>query len=181
MLYMNELTEFLHLCNEIELLLFLIYIWGNWGTGMLYFAAQLLKPRKQATDPRVQTQGYPSSNTGLVVEPLVDLIRKKKNLTTICNTFFWGKCVLSSKSQHICELLTRYSFVESGWAPRNGVGGGAPGRPWAELCDAIPTLTWNRGWHAHLPRIRGVIPLSQWVWQAPSNCFMLLDNPPGLA
>ena len=84
MLYMNELTEFLQ-CNEIEVLLFPIYIEETKARGMLYLAAQLLKLRKQAAGPRVQTQGHPFSDMALAVESLVDLVRKK-NLTTICNT-----------------------------------------------------------------------------------------------
>ena len=84
MLYMNELTEFLQ-CNEIEVLLFPIYIEETKAGGMLYLAAQLLKLRKQAAGPRFQIQGHPFSDTALAVESLVDLVRKK-NLTTICNT-----------------------------------------------------------------------------------------------
>lgn len=59
--------------------------------GKLYFAAQLLKLRKQATGLRVQTQGY-SLVTPLTMESLVDLIRKNKQtnkkLTAICDAFF---------------------------------------------------------------------------------------------
>lgn len=70
--------------------------------GKLYFAAQLLKLRKQATGLRVQTQGY-SLVTPLTMESLVDLIRKnkptnKQKTNSYLWCLFWGKCTLSPKA-----------------------------------------------------------------------------------
>lgn len=67
---------------------------------MLYFAAQLLPLKKQATGLRGQPPGYPSA-ASLAVESFVELIRGKKNLTTLRNIFLRKVCFEFQKPTYL--------------------------------------------------------------------------------
>lgn len=78
---------------------------------MLYFAAQLLPLKKQATGLRGRPPGRPSA-ASLAVGSFVELMRVG-NLTTFHNIFLRKACFEFQKP-HIHELLDRSSFAKSG-------------------------------------------------------------------
>lgn len=79
---------------------------------MLYFAAQLLPLKKQATGLRGQPPGRPSA-ASLAVGSFVELIGVGGKLTTFHNIFLRKACFEFQKP-HIHELLGRSSIAKSG-------------------------------------------------------------------
>lgn len=80
---------------------------------MLYFAAQLLPLKKQATGLRGRPPGRPSA-ASLAVGSFVELIGGGGRKLTTFHNIFLRKACFEFQKPHIHELLDRSSIAKSG-------------------------------------------------------------------